>query len=223
MIRKISIITLMLISATVLVIIADTPKETAAIGAATTEPGTAIETIVIFRHGEKPADGLGNITPQGLNRALALSVVLPQRFGKPDYLFAPDPAQQVNDRGGSFNYVRPLATIEPTAIRLGMPVQTPYGYRDYVKLNDELIAPKYSHSLIFVAWEHLCAEKETIDLLKRFGADTSQVPSWPGNDYDSLYVVTIRHDPDNTATATFQHELENLNGQSANMPTPASN
>ena len=50
-----------------------------------------METVVILRHGEKPEGGLGQLAPQGFNRALALSVVLPQKFGKPDYLFAPDP------------------------------------------------------------------------------------------------------------------------------------
>jgi len=41
--------------------------------------GTTIhaeETIVFFRHGEKPSAGLGQLTCQGLNRALALPDVL---------------------------------------------------------------------------------------------------------------------------------------------------
>ena len=62
--------------------------------------------------------GYGQLTCQGLQRALALPPVLTNLYGSPQYVFAPDPAAQVPDAAGSFYYVRPLATIEPTAIRL---------------------------------------------------------------------------------------------------------
>ena len=88
----------------------------------------ADQTIVFFRHGEKPSGGYGQLTCQGLNRALALPLVLTGKFGTPDVLYAPSPAVKVTDTAGSFYYVRPLATIEPLAIKLGMPVNTKYGY-----------------------------------------------------------------------------------------------
>lgn len=65
---------------------------------------------------------------QGLNRALALPAVIAAKFGKPDAIYAPDPGQQKDDSGHPYYYVRPLATIEPTAIQFQMPVQTPYGF-----------------------------------------------------------------------------------------------
>ena len=34
-----------------------------------------------------------------------------------------EPATKVRDPGGVFDYIRPLATIEPTAIALGLPVE----------------------------------------------------------------------------------------------------
>ena len=52
------------------------------------------ETIVLVRHGEKPAEGLGQLNCQGLNRALALPFVIERLFGRPDAVFAPDPAQR---------------------------------------------------------------------------------------------------------------------------------
>lgn len=200
-----------------------TPPGAGATEAKPSAPATqpAVETIVIFRHGEKPADGLGQLTPQGLNRALALTTVLPEKFGRPDYLFAPDPREKVSDRGGLFNYLRPLATIEPMAIRLGMPVQTPCGFKDIEELDEELCKPQYEHSVIFVAWEHLYAQKAAAALFKRFGGNPSEVPSWPGADYDSLYVVKIRRVPGEAPTATFTHEHEGLDGQSTTMPTAA--
>jgi hypothetical protein len=90
----------------------------------------AQQTIVFFRHGEKPSAGLGQLTCQGLNRALALPDVLNGKFGKPDYLYAPNPAVKISDPTGSYFYVRPLATIEPTAIRAGKSVNTNYGYNN---------------------------------------------------------------------------------------------
>ena len=74
----------------------------------------AQQTIVFFRHGEKPAGGYGQLTCQGPNRALALPDVLNAKFGKPKFLYAPNPAVKISDPAGSFYYVRPLATIEPT-------------------------------------------------------------------------------------------------------------
>ena len=55
------------------------------------------ETIVLVRHGEKPAEGLGQLNCQGLNRALALPVVIGKLFGRLDAIFAPDPAQSKED------------------------------------------------------------------------------------------------------------------------------
>jgi hypothetical protein len=186
-----------------------------------TDEASGTETIVFFRHGEKPAKGLGQLTPQGLNRALALAKVLPEKFGKPDYLFAPDPASRVKDAGGTFYYVRPLATIEPLAISLGMPVLTPFGFPQVDKLNAELTKPQYSHALIFVAWEHGFEAKGVTDLVKQFGGNSADVPPWHGSDYDSLYVVKLIHKPNQPTEAKFTLEHEGLNNLSKSMPTPA--
>src|ERR1700756_4183436 len=80
----------------------------------------AVETIVLIRHGEKPDQGLGQLNCQGLNRALALPQIIAKTFGRPGAVFAPDPSQQMQDHGVSYDYVRPLATIEPTAIFFGL-------------------------------------------------------------------------------------------------------
>jgi len=79
----------------------------------------AQETIVAIRHAQKPAGGLGQLTCQRPNGALALPKILIGRFGRPDAIYAPDPADQVNDGSNhEYSYVRPLMTIEPTAIAL---------------------------------------------------------------------------------------------------------
>src|SRR5262245_44855484 len=114
---------------------------------------SAQQTIVFFRHGEKPVGGLGQLTCQGLNRALALPDVLIGRFGAADFLYAPDPGVKISDSGHSYYYVRPLATLEPTAIRLGRSVNTNYGFTDVAGLESRLITAAKANTTIFVAWE----------------------------------------------------------------------
>jgi hypothetical protein len=180
--------------------------------------GSKIETIVFLRHGEKPPGGLGQLNCQGLNRALALPQVLLSKFGKPDYIFAPNPAQKANEGGFTeFNYVRPLTTIEPTAIRLSMPVNTDFGFKEIHALQVELTKDKYKKALIFVAWEHFELEKMLKNLVKEFAADPAQVPDWPETDYDSIYVVRISNDK-TPRTATLTHDHEGLDNLSRDCP-----
>src|SRR5580704_6652755 len=123
--------------------------------ATTSTNAPAVETIVCIRHGEKPRGGLGQLTCRGLNRALALPKVLLGKFGKPQFIFAPDPTEKVDGKNGQagYYYVRPLMTIEPTAIRCGLPVNTEFGYLDIGGLERELQKPEYQSATIFVAWE----------------------------------------------------------------------
>ena len=176
----------------------------------------AQQTIVLFRHGEKPSGGYGQITCQGLNRALALPTVLIAKYGRPQYLYAPSPAVKVSDPAGSFYYVRPLATIEPTAVQLGMPVNTKYGYNAIVALQAALITPTYANATIFVAWEHLQLQKMVQNIMNSYGG-RAVVPAWPSTDYDSLFVVRVDY-VGSTITAQFQREAEGLNGQPTTCP-----
>lgn len=176
------------------------------------------ETIVIFRHGEKPTEDLGQLKPEGLNRALGLVKVLPGKFGRPNYLFAPDPLE----KNHGYYYVRPLATIEPLAISLGLPVQTPCGFHEIEQLEQVLDSPDYQNATIFVAWEHDYAYKLASDLLNSRHADMSSFPKkWESPDYDSLYVIRIRRQIGQAPQATFTLDHEGLDGQSTTMPFAA--
>jgi hypothetical protein len=175
------------------------------------------QTIVFIRHGEKPAEGLGQLNCQGLNRALALSQVLIKRFGTPDYIFAPDPRQQKADNGHDYDYVRPFATIEPTAIRAGKPVNTQFGFKEIDALRQELIDPRYFDAIIFVSWEHSLLVELVKDLLVSAGEDKSLVPTWEGSDFDSIYVLRFARDG-NKMSVKFEHEFGGLNDQEATCP-----
>jgi hypothetical protein len=177
------------------------------------------ETIVCVRHGEKPPSGLGQLTCQGLNRALRLPQVLIRKFGKPNFIFAPDPNQVTHDPAGEFCYVRPLATIEPTAIQCSLPVNTHFGFKDIAGLKQELTKPAYAGATVFVAWEHRYLDDFVKDMVKSSGGDASQVPGWEWSDFDSIFVVRLAHSKGG-ASATFTHDTEGLDHLSTDCPNP---
>jgi hypothetical protein len=171
------------------------------------------ETIVLLRHGEKPPGGLGQLTCKGLNRALALPSLLIGRFGRPDFLYAPNPSEQVADGNPqpTYSYVRPLATIEPTAIRLGLPVNTQLGYKQIAELQQALLRPAYAHSLIFVAWEHLMLYEFARQMLQSYGSSPALLAPWPDDDYETIYVFHITRSGHNrTPRATLEIQKEDL-------------
>jgi hypothetical protein len=183
---------------------------------AVTAATTTTETIVFLRHGEKPSGGYGQLTCQGLQRALALPQVLINRYGAPQYLFAPNPTVTVPDAAGNFYYVRPIATIEPTAIRLGLPLNTRYGYNDAAGVQAELTSGTYSSSTVFVAWEHQYLVTIAQNIMNTYGGGAA-VPVWTSGDYDSLYVVRLTN-ANGTITAQFTREYEGLNNLSTICP-----
>jgi hypothetical protein len=189
------------------VILAQTPASSA----------DAVERIVFVRHGEKPPQGLGQLTCRGLNRALALPPVIAKNFGKPSAIFASNPSDRKKDLGTPYDYVRPLATIEPTAISFGLPVNTSFGISNLVGLRGALVQTAYQKAVVLVAWEH----KQIVSLARRLlsdhGGDEAQVPNWPDDDFDSIYVVTITRSGQKMS-ATFSQTREGLNGQADACP-----
>src|SRR4029077_6098214 len=122
----------------------------------------------------------------------------------------PDPA-------GSFYYVRPLATIEPTAIQLGLPVSTRYAYNDITTLQAALVTPTKANTTIFVAWEHVQLQKVVQNIMNQYGGGAA-VPAWISGDYDSLYVVRVDY-VGSTITAQFSRDHEGLNAQPTTCPS----
>jgi hypothetical protein len=170
----------------------------------------ADQTIVFLRHGEKPSGGYGQLTCQGLNRSLALPDVLVAKYGKPQYVYAPDPGIKVPDAAGNFNYVRPLATIEPLAVKLGLPVRTKWGYMNIASLQAALIMPVKANTTSFVAWEHNYLVRVVQNIMDAYGGGV-RVPAWTSGDYDSLYVVRVNY-VGSTINAQFHRDVEGLNG-----------
>ncbi len=183
-------------------------------------PTNTTETIVLLRHAEKPPNGLGQLDCQGLNRALALPAVIRRDFGKPDIIFAPDPAHPKTDDGTQYDYIRPLATIEPTAIAFTMPVQADIGVADWGALAKQLDAPALHSALVLVAWEHSDIVKLARALVAAHAGNPANIPDWDRNDFDSIYVLRITR-TSSASHATFTHRHEGLNGQSTQCPGAA--
>ncbi|HEY2891715.1 MAG TPA: hypothetical protein VGJ31_13850 [Dongiaceae bacterium] len=177
----------------------------------------AVETIVMVRHGEKPQQGLGQLDCQGLNRALALPAVIRTMFGRPAAIFAPNPSVQKIDDGFAYDYVRPLATIEPTAIAFGLPVDASIGLTDIETLKARLIDPKFQNAFVLVGWEHNQIVQLARNIMSAFGGDSASVPQWKGSDFDSIYVIRITRGGTGT-TAAFERYQEGLNHQPAACP-----
>jgi hypothetical protein len=169
--------------------------------------------IIIVRHGEKTAQGLGQLSCRGLNRSLALARVLLSRYGNPVAIYAPNPAVKKIDKGVSYAYVRPLATIEPLAIRAGLPVNVDFGMADITQLAEALLAQTEGTQV--VAWEHHLAEKLAKHLLVTFGGNPTDVSDWDDTDFDSIYIVNVTGSGKNRH-ASFAHENEGLNDLSDN-------
>jgi hypothetical protein len=176
-----------------------------------------VETLIFVRHAEKPPEGLGQLNCKGLNRALALPAVIAAKYGKPDAIYAPSPAELKDDGGKPYYYVRPLATIEPTAIQFGMPVQTPYGYSKIGDLGTALLDAQWHDRTVLVAWEHREIQEYVQSLVRSFGGNTRDVPRWDSDDFDSIYVVRL--DWSSTPPVVhFAHDHEGLNGRAEDCP-----
>lgn len=158
------------------------------------QPVDGTQTLVFLRHAEKPGEGLGQLNCQGLNRALDLATLLPEKFGPADYVFAANPSREVEEgsNDNAYSYIRPLMTISPSAIKLGLPVNIDFGANDTGDLADELLQDKYRNATVYTAWSHGYLP-ELINTVagKALGEKRTITDDWDGEDFDSLYVLTL--------------------------------
>jgi len=158
------------------------------------KPTDGTQTLVFVRHAEKPSEGLGQLNCQGLNRALDLAIMLPERFGKADYVFAANPLRYVKEgrQDQRYSYIRPLMTIGPSAIRLGLSVNIDFGANDTDELADELLRKKYHNATVYTAWSRGYLP-ELINAVagKALGEEGMIAEDWRRDDFDTLYVLTL--------------------------------
>lgn len=208
--------------------------------AATVDPAAIPRlNLVVFRHAEKPLrdDGLmaedGNLGAEAEQRLARLPEQLLKDFGCPDFLVAANPAvKMLNKKTGQyFNYIRPLATIEPLSIKLNYPVWTPYGYNQNDLLARDLLgdkafrpSPDGAPKTVFLAWERQNIRKLYQELvqqgkLKDLAGATATIdgvdracdalPQWEQCDFDSVWMIKVR-----PAGVCLTRRVENLNAAS---------
>ncbi len=185
------------------------------------QPVDGTQTLVFLRHAEKPGEGLGQLNCQGLNRAIDLATLLPERFGKADYVFAANPSRHVEEgsQDQSYSYIRPLMTITPSAIRLGLPVNIDYGANDTDGLARELLRDKYRNATVYTAWSHGYLP-ELINTVagKALGEDRVITQDWSGDDFDTLYVLTLTWH-DGKASLLSRNVRQGLDNGAPGCPT----
>lgn len=165
----------------------------------------SVQTLVFLRHGEKPDNDSGQLTGKGLNRALALADLLISRYGRADALYAAAPKQR--KLGHS---LRSLQTITPVAVRLSLPVHLEFHAKETKALRDALLGKEHHQHTVFVVWEHDNLIKVVRDILKQTGGDYSDMPAWPRDDFDSLWVLSITRGKNET-NIQFSQEKQGLN------------
>ena len=185
------------------------------------QPKNGTQTLVFLRHAEKPEGGLGQLNCQGLNRAIDLASLLPEKFGKAQYVFAANPTRNVEEGelDNSYSYIRPLMTISPAAIKLGLPVNIEFSANDTSDLARELLDDKYHNSTIYTAWSHGYLP-ELINKVAReaVGGKQSITDDWESGDFDSLYVLTLTWH-NGKATLQSQHYRQGLDNGEQTCPT----
>lgn len=129
-------------------------------------------TILIIRHGEKPASGPG-LAPAGRQRALAyVDYFQPMHV---DYIFA---------AANSPESCRPQLTILPTAAALNLPIDDATPDSDPKALADQIRgASQYDGSTLLICWHH----GHALDLASKLGVAPGKLPAsaawpsvWPG-------------------------------------------
>jgi hypothetical protein len=132
--------------------------------------------VVLIRHGEKN-DATGNLSCQGLHRALSLPAVLNAKFARPTHIYAPS----LNDKKIT-GHARMFQTITPFAVQDSLAIDTKFAVNKDSTLAQEIMTKK---GLILVVWEH----GNIPGIAKALGVTTPNL-QWGNTDFDSIWIVT---------------------------------
>lgn len=167
--------------------------------------------VLIIRHGEKlgdptnDGDGCPHLSVRGSARAAAL----PSLFQKPGTALSCTWAgngQQItgtyaasNENGNptypiptvlfatqpSKNSTRPLETITPLSVALGLAINSNHADNDFAKVaSDILTKPAYNGQTVLICWHH----GKIPDLATALGAQ--KIPAkWPGTTFDRVWQI----------------------------------
>ncbi len=139
-------------------------------------------TILLIRHAEKLTDGRPDLSTIGFERAK----LIPQLFGgsgaaaphnlpRPDFLFATHVSKNSN---------RPVETITPLSVALGLAISSEVADKDFATLAKELLSGKYAGKVVLVAWHH----GSIPGFARALGAVPPYDP-WPETQFDRVWRI----------------------------------
>jgi phosphohistidine phosphatase SixA len=134
--------------------------------------------IIILRHAEKTGvDTDPELSERGRLRAAVLSAALPQYFGKIDHVIA---AQSTE------HSARPLRTVEPLSMALGIRVQQRWKTAQYKELAAALFSdPEFEQRQVLICWRH----KSLQALARALGAADAE--PWSETEYDRTWLIDL--------------------------------
>ena len=153
------------------------------------------KTVYIIRHAEKPEDPNDpNLSPQGVERALALAKNCEKLFGKLDCLFA-----AATSAGSS----RSVDTINPLAQTIHLEIDSSVSNKDYSVLAAKLLAgaTDYGGKTALICWHH-----ENIPELAQELRAANAPANWMGEVFDRIWVLEYQSSGD----VYFQDLAQNL-------------
>jgi hypothetical protein len=152
--------------------------------------------VVLIRHGEKN-DATGNLSCQGLHRAMMLPAVLNAKFARPTAIFAPS----LNDHKET-GHARMFQTITPFAVQDSIAIDTKYAVAKDSAVANAIMKKK---GVVVVCWEH----GNIPAIAKALGVQTPNL-KWGNNDFDSIWIVTYSKDKNGNWVATLSTDKEGL-------------
>lgn len=131
--------------------------------------------ILLLRHAEKPEDAHDDrLSPRGQERAAALAIYLPHKFGRPDYIFATRDTEESH---------RPRLTVTPLSLATGLPIDATFKNEDYADLAKLVLSGQLGRNVTtIICWHHGTMP----ELTKQLGAD--KVPDhWGDEVFDRVW------------------------------------
>jgi hypothetical protein len=142
--------------------------------------------ILLMRHAEKTGDPLDpHLSPDGYTRAAKLADYIPATFGIPQFLIATSISK---------HSMRPIETLQPLSVKIGVAVDATYADQDYGALASQLLSdPRYANAgtLIVVCWHHGNIPLMASALRAKPG---SYPDPWDANVFNQILVLTYSGD-----------------------------
>ena len=142
--------------------------------------------ILLMRHAEKSGDPMDpHLSPEGYARAAKLAEYIAVTFGVPQFLYATSISK---------HSVRPIETIEPMSLKIGVQIDATYADQDYGALAAKLLSPPSfadATNLIVICWHH----GNIPSMARALGAKSGDYPDpWDAQVFNQILALTYSGD-----------------------------